>query len=176
MKKVHLKTLAATTEPLPLFLIGLEQESLNDLSWTDETLGVSEYGFWQEVDATPPFDNLSTYDGTEVLTADAVTITVNVVRGVRLKTDAELLTEFKSTVPTQITKLQAMRAMKTVATPNGTLWVDFNNALATNTDAMDEWNLSPVLLRSNVYVAQLALYLGITERQLDELFILGASL
>jgi len=104
MIKVNLKTLATTREPIPDFLNGIYGKDLEDLSWSDETLGVSEYGFWQEVDATPPFDNLSTYDSTEVLTADAVTKTVNVVRGVRLKTDKELAAERKALVPFAIKK------------------------------------------------------------------------
>jgi len=85
--------------------------------------------------------------------------------------DYDFTLESPIVVPVSITKLQAMRAMK-----QALIWTSFNTALQTNTDALDEWNLSPLVYRNNVFVVALAAALGLTDVQLDDLFILGESL
>lgn len=50
MFKINLKTGVYIQETLPEFLVGLKKVSIEDLSWTDKALGVSEYGFF---DFTP---------------------------------------------------------------------------------------------------------------------------
>lgn len=82
-------------------------------------------------------------------------------------------------VPQSITKVQAMRAMKqTDIDPNtgASMWDSFKALLAYNTDANDEWLLAPDLQRNHPLVIALAPSLGKTEAQIDDLFILGATL
>ena len=93
MMKINLTTNTATREGLPQFLQGLKQESLNDLSWTDATLGVQGYGFWQEQDISVIDNATQVFDGTETYTLDEPNFIVKVTRGVRLKTIEELQVE-----------------------------------------------------------------------------------
>ena len=172
--KVNTKTLIATRESLPMALIGLSAETLRNLQ-TELNPVPEEFKdieFWDEVDATPTFDHTThMLDGTEVLTVNATNKTVSVVRGVRAKTVAELAAERKALVPVQVTKLQAMKAMKQAG-----IWATFQTALTANVDAPDEWNLALDLRRDNAFVALLAPALGLTEVQLDDLFILASTL
>lgn len=75
------------------------------------------------------------------------------------------------TVPISITKVQAMKAMKQAG-----VWETFKSAIASNEDALDEWTLALDLVRDNPFVAMLAPALGLTDTQIDDLFILGSTL
>lgn len=81
MIKVNTKTLQSTREALPSFLYGLQPESLQDLSWTDPTLGVSDSAWWQEVDKSQPLAEYQRYGG-ETLTVDPINKVVEVVRSI----------------------------------------------------------------------------------------------
>lgn len=81
MIKVNLSTQQSTRDPLPSFLYGLQPESLQDLSWTDPTLGVSDYAWWHEVDKSQPLAEYQRYGG-ETLTADPINKVVEVVRSI----------------------------------------------------------------------------------------------
>lgn len=78
-----------TREPLPHFLIGLNAESLADLSWTDPALGVQDCAWWPEVDASPALGEFERY-GDETLTINADDKTVTVVRSVVPWSEAEI--------------------------------------------------------------------------------------
>lgn len=175
MIKVNIKTLTVVRDTIPPALQGLVLQTLRNLQ-TELNPVPEEFQdieFWDEVDATLAFNSAThTLDGTETLTANAETKIVNVVRGVRLKTDAELLAEFKATVPHSITRVQAMKAMKAT----GALWSDFNTILDSNQDAKDEWSLATELQRNNEFVGMLAPVLGLSDIQIDELFVLGGKL
>lgn len=82
-------------------------------------------------------------------------------------------------VPQSITKVQAMRAMKqTDIDPNtgASMWDSFKALLASNVDANDEWLLALELQRNHPLVLQITPALGKTDAQIDDLFILGATL
>lgn len=57
-------------EELPAFLLGLEKESLQDLSWTDPSLGVQDCAWYPEDDQSEPLEEHQEY-GEETLTIDA---------------------------------------------------------------------------------------------------------
>jgi hypothetical protein len=175
MIKVNIKTLTATREPIPLALIGLSAETLRNLQ-TELNPVPAEFKdieFWGETDATPAFDNAThTFDGTEILTVDIETKTVIVTKGIRAKTEDELIAERKALVPQTITRVAAMKAMKAT----GALWSDFNAILDLNQDAKDEWSLATELQRNNEFVGMLSPALGLNDIQIDELFILGGKL
>jgi hypothetical protein len=67
--QVNLKTKTASREPLPVFLHGLTQESLLDLSWTDSALGVQDLAWFPESNVNPPL-NETQYFGAESFKID----------------------------------------------------------------------------------------------------------
>lgn len=54
-------------ESIPVFLLGLDVETLKDLSWTDPALGVQDCAWWPEQDASPALGQHEVY-GDETLT------------------------------------------------------------------------------------------------------------
>ena len=72
MIKINLATDETVREPLPAYLKGLKQESLNDLSWTDPALGVQDFGWWPEELSDTPIDTNTQKYGAEILTPDVV--------------------------------------------------------------------------------------------------------
>lgn len=77
MIKLQNNTLAR--EALPVFLLGLQTESLRDLTWTDPALGVSDCAWLPEVDQSPALQQYERY-GAETLTlGDGVAISTRAV-------------------------------------------------------------------------------------------------
>lgn len=100
---------------------------------------------------------------------DIVTKTLSVKD---LRTEAEILQAIEDAKPKSVSRVQAMKAMK----QTGTLWVDFNDLLATNQDAKDEWDLANELQRNNTLTLSLSATLNLTETELDDLFLLASTL
>lgn len=69
MIQVNLKTKTASREPLPIFLHGLAQESLLDLSWTDSALGVQDLAWFPESNVNPAIEPTQ-YFGNELFNID----------------------------------------------------------------------------------------------------------
>ena len=61
---------------------------------------------------------------------------------------------------TSITKVQAMRQLKAMS-----LWATFNEALATNKDAQDEWDLALGLDINDPFVSEISTALNISDIQ-----------
>lgn len=80
----------ATREPLPGFLVGLQPESLANLSWTDASLGVQDCAWLPEVVTAPEYNADTHKLGAEVLTVDTATKVVNVTYEVVPMTADEL--------------------------------------------------------------------------------------
>lgn len=59
----------ASREALPVFLLGLQVESLQDLSWTDPSLGVQDCAWYPEENQSEPLEEYQEY-GEETLTID----------------------------------------------------------------------------------------------------------
>lgn len=86
--------------------------------------------------------------------------------------EAKYAEEFRiASVPASISRVQAMKAMKT-----NNLWDVFKTTRQTNVDAMEEWELSLELQRNHVFVVSMGPLLGLTEVELDDLFIFAATL
>jgi hypothetical protein len=104
----------ATRDPLPLFLQGLEQVSLADLSWADPALGVSDCAWLPEVDESPALGQYERY-GAETLTVrDGVVVSVKqVVPFTQEEIDAVLAEQAaqrdsrKNQIQSQISSLQS---------------------------------------------------------------------
>ena len=92
MIKVNLKTKKVTREQLPKFLKGLNQESLNDLSWTDPQLGLQDFGYWQEQRVPQELTSTQKF-GNEVLEVDTENKVVKVSYEIIDKTAEELEAE-----------------------------------------------------------------------------------
>ncbi len=76
-------------EELPSFLIGLKEESLYDLSWTDPNLGVSDCRWYPEIDESLPLSYNQKYDG-ETLTIDHENKVVRVIKNIVSLNEEEL--------------------------------------------------------------------------------------
>lgn len=173
MIKVH--NGGATREPLPSFLIGLAPESLADLSWTDPALGVSDCAWWPEVDQSPALGQYERY-GAETLTIDQANQRVIVTRAVVPWSAEEIEADRKSNVPQSITPRQARLALLGAG-----LLSSVDAALAglpdpQKTAAQIEWEYAINVERNSPLVSSLGGALGLTEAQIDELFITAAGL
>jgi len=94
MKKINLKTKEITSEVLPKCLKGLKQESLNNLSWTDISLGLQDFGFWVEREVSIEY-NAETHklDGTYTYELDEDNFLVITTRNVAAKSPEEIQAE-----------------------------------------------------------------------------------
>ena len=79
----------ATREPVPEFLVGVSEEALVDLSWTDPALGVSEAGWWPEDDQSPELQ-IDQHYGEETLPVDAENQQVISVKSVVADSDEDI--------------------------------------------------------------------------------------
>lgn len=86
---IRVKNNIASREPLPHFLVGLEPESLADLSWTDPALGVLGLVWWPEEDASRPLGEYQRY-GAENLTVDPKRRVVISLRRIELWSEDEI--------------------------------------------------------------------------------------
>ena len=87
--------------------------------------------------------------------------------------EAYVLAEFKKTVPKSISNSQARQALVL-----GGLYATVNNAIVTGTDEALQirWEYEVIIKRDDAGLIAMATALGLTEKQLDDLFILGATL
>ncbi len=162
-----------TREPIPAFLVGLKPESLADLSWTDPALGVQDCAWWPEVDQSPALNEYQRY-GAETLTlGDGV---VYSVKAVVPWTAEEIAADIKSKVPQSITMRQARLALLGAG-----MLDDVSTAINSlpepdKSAALIEWEYASEVQRSTGLVASMGAALGLTEAQLDELFMQAAQL
>lgn len=173
MIKVHNNI--ATREPIPQFLRGLAPESLADLSWTDPALGVSDAAWWPEDDQSPALGEFERY-GAETLTVDADRLVVVVVRDIVPWSDEEIAAHRKAMVPGAVTMRQARIALSRAG-----LIPAVEQALATmegqaGEEARIEWDYSSQVFRHKHFVIGLGASIGLTEDQIDELFITAAGI
>lgn len=169
---IKIQNNTVTREDVPNFLVGLKPESLLDLSWTDPALGVQDCAWYPEVDVTNYESNL-VLDGTETYELDEANFIVKVIRGQRDKTAEELEAEYKATVPTVISMRQARLVLL-----NANLLDTVETAIANGTDETlkIEWDYAADVRRDWESLMTMATSLGMTELELDNLFIEGAKL
>lgn len=165
----------ATREPIPQFLVGLSAADLADLSWTDPALGVSEAAWWSEEDQSPALGEFERY-GDETMTVDAERRVVVVVREAVAWSAEEIAAHRKSMVPESVTMRQAR-----IALSRAELIVAVEQALGAmqgqeGEEARIEWEYSQEVYRNKPFVIQLGAVLGLSEEQVDELFISASGI
>lgn len=164
-----------TREPIPQFLVGLAAESLADLSWTDSALGVSDCAWWPEDDQSPALGEFERY-GDETLAVDAERQVVVVTRAVVPWSAEEIAAYRKLLVPESVTMRQARIALSRAG-----LIPAVEQALTTmegraGEEARIEWDYSSQVFRYKPFVIGLGTSIGLTEDQIDELFITAVSI
>lgn len=98
----------ATREAVPAFLQGLAPESLADLSWVDQSMGVSDCAWWPEEYVHTSIGVNEKY-GDEVLTVDVARKVVVVTRPVIALSQEEhdaRIAETRAAITAQIAALQ----------------------------------------------------------------------
>ena len=76
---IKIQNNTAIREPLPDFLVGLDDKSIADLSWTDRALGVADCAWWPEIDVSAPLGKFQKY-GSESFEIDNENKVVKVTR------------------------------------------------------------------------------------------------
>ncbi len=76
---IKVKNNIAVREPIPQFLIGLSQESLSDLSWTDPSLGVQDCKWLPEIDRSPALGPYERYGAETLAVGGGVVIVTRAV-------------------------------------------------------------------------------------------------
>jgi len=171
---IKIQSNAATREPIPSFLRGLAPESLADLSWTDPALGVSDAAWWPEEDQSPALAEFERY-GDETLTPDAARQVVIVTRTVVPWSAEEIAEHRKSLVPESVTMRQCR-----IALLDAGLLDAVQSSIATMPGADGEraridWEYALDVRRDWPLINALGSQLGLTEQQIDELFIAAAA-
>ena len=164
----------ATREPVPAFLVGLAPESLADLSWTDPQLGVSDCAWWPEDDQSSALGEYERY-GAETLTVDTDRRVVVVVREVEPWSDEEIAEYRRSLVPQSVTMRQARQAMLSAGILSQ---VDALIAAMPGDEgesARIDWNHAREVKRDWPLIGALGPQMGLTEQQIDDLFIYAAT-
>ena len=165
----------ATREPIPPFLVGLAAESLADLSWTDPALGVSDCAWWPEEDRSPALGEYERY-GAETLTPDPERQVVIVTRAVEPWTAEEIAAHRKSLVPQSVTMRQCRIALLGAGLLEA---VQSSIASMPGTDgerARIDWEYALEVRRDWPLIAYMAGDLGLTDEQVDALFVTAATI
>lgn len=164
-----------TREPLPSFLRGLAPESLLDLSWTDPALGVSDCAWWPEEDQSPALGEFERY-GLETLTPDPERKVVVVVRSVEPWSAEEIAEYRRSLVPESVTMRQARLALLGAGILDQVLPAIDSLPEPPRSAAQIEWDYSSEVFRHREFVNMLGTALGLSQEDIDQLFITAATL
>lgn len=163
MNLIKVQAGVATRAPLPDFLVGLLPESLVDLSWTDPALGVQDCAWWPVDDQSPVLGANQGY-GAETLTVDAARRVVVAVRAV---------VAVPPVVPEEISPRQFRQALNKYGFRQQ---VDGAVAASSDQDLKDWYAYTSAFQRHHPEVLTMAVALGFTEAQLDQVWIYGAAL
>lgn len=171
---IMVKNQTATREPIPHFLAGLAPESLADLSWTDPALGVSDAAWWPEDDQSPALGEFERY-GAETLTVDADRRVVVVVREVVPWSAEEIEAHRKSLVPESVTMRQARLAMLGAGILDDVESLIQQMPGDEGRAARIDWEYALDVRRDWPLIGGLGSQLGLTEQQIDDLFVAAAA-
>jgi hypothetical protein len=166
----------ATRNAVPRFLRGLKPESLLDLSWTDPALGVQDCAWYPEEDQSPKLGQYERYDG-ETLVVDAerkvVVVTKYIVPFTTEEIEQAKHEEWLNRVPQTVSRFQARAALHLAG-----LLETIEGAIAISTDDMVKlaWNEAQEFKRLSPTVLAISAGLGLTDEQLDDLFITAATI
>lgn len=153
-----------TREAIPVFLLGLAPESLADLSWTDPALGVSDCKWLPEVDQSPVLGEYERY-GAETLTLAGDHVIV--MRAVVPWSAEEIEADKKAKVPQEVTIQKACLELEDAG-----LLDDVETLVATLPRPYQiAWQRASVVRRDHALVEVVRMQRGMTEAEIDELFV-----
>ena len=170
---IKLQNNLLTREALPVFLLGLQSESLRDLTWTDPALGVSDCAWLPEVDQSPTLQQYERY-GAEALTLgdDVVIVTRAVVPWSDEEIAADVEAKRIAAIPASVSPRQIRQALSRAG-----LRASVEAAVAAgDQDTKDWYEFATEFQRNSPHVIEVGVALGITELQLDDLWTLAGSL
>lgn len=179
---VDLPATEAAPADLPFEVLGLVDADLADLGATfpdrEDLQGV---GYWP-VDIVTPAFNPSTHrqSTTGDVALDPVVRTATFTSHVIALTPAEIAARRKAVTPVAVTLFQiraALHALPGKADPNTTLFDEVDAAVkALGGVALQAWEYAHEVTRNGATVAQVAGAFGISDAELDELFISAAGI
>lgn len=165
---IKLQNNTLTREALPAFLLGLQTESLRDLTWTDPALGVSDCAWLPEVDQSPALQQYERYGAESFVLKDTQVI---VTRKVVSFTANEIAADIKSKVPEFVTMRQASIVLELAG-----LLDDVEAIVATLPRIYQiEWQRASVVFRDNPLVEMVRQQKNLSETEIDSLFIEGSK-
>lgn len=159
----------ATRDPIPDFLIGLDAESLADLSWVGPEAGVQDCAWLPEIDQSQPLGQYERYGAETLTVGDGVVI---VTREVVPWSAEEIATYKKSLVPKQVFMRQARLALLASG-----LLDDVEAVIsASGRAAQIEWDTASTVERNHPVVAIVQQQQSMTDEDIDALFIAAEKL
>lgn len=169
-----------TRESIPVFLRGLKQESLLDLSWTDPSLDVQDCAWYPEVDQSEPLGQYQSY-GEETLTIDEenkrVIVTRSIVNWTQEEIDSYETQQRKAQVPASVSKRQARQQLIIMS-----LIDQVQPAIDSIIDSTERallqsyWDDSTSYDRDHPQMIEIGTTLGLSEADLDNAFIAASKL
>ena len=170
---IKIKNNTAIREQIPSFLIGLAPESLADLSWTDPALGVSDCQWLPEDNQSPALNEYERYgDETLTISTGKVISTRTVVPWSAEEIASDIEAKRIQAIPASVSPRQIRQAL-TAANLRASVEAA---VAAADQDTKDWYEFATAFKRQHSMVITLATALGVTERQLDDLFTLAGSL
>lgn len=155
----------ATREEIPYFLVGLQSESLADLSWTDPALGVADCVWWIEERGDDPVIYAPYRYGAEILTPDAarqVVVVTHVIEEMPVVPPLPLVVS-----PRQIRQALTASGMRSAVEAG---------VAAADQDTIDWYERSNPFEENHPKLIAMCQALGITDAQRHDVFVLAATL
>ena len=171
---IKIQNNTATREPIPDFLVRLLPESLLDLTWTDEQLGVQDCAWWQETYDDAPINHETHKYGDEILTINRDTKTVLVTHEIVALTQAEIDENYRLAhpVPNSISMRKARLQLLSM-----NLLDAVNSQISTMSQAAQiEWEYATEVERDNPLVLALQTSLSMSDSDMDLFFIQAGEL
>ena len=155
----------ATREEIPYFLVGLQAESLADLSWTDPALGVADCAWWIEERGDDPVIYAPYRYGAEIFTPDTVRQVVVVTH---------VIEEMPVVPPLPL--VVSPRQIRQALTASGMRSAVEAGVAAGDQDTKDWWEFATSIEENHPAILAMCGGLGITDAQRHDVFVLASTL
>ena len=172
MMQINTDTGEITNNQIPIFLTGLLPDSLSNLSWTDESLGVRHLRFLDIVQViTPEFDSETQKLSEPVYTLNDASDGIVMTYSIDNLSVNDIAAKQKALVPSEVQMWQARAILE-----QSGYKAQIDAALANDIVARNKWEYATVVKRTDDIVVGMAALLSLTELQIDDLFIAASKL